>query len=334
MKTVRITQIDGALPNMAVMKLAHWHRGNGDSVFVTRHILPTLFEPEYDTVYGSAIFDFSADRVRMFRQQWPKAIMGGTGAGVENEGRVVEEITGQYEHYDFRDYPEFNCSIGYTQRGCRMAGPKSICREFCVVPKKEGFPTEAQAIAEIWRGEGFPKNIHLLDNDFFGGPKWRQRIKEIREGGFKVCMSQGINTRLITDEAAEAMASIRYRNTKFNERRLYTAWDNIGDERPFFNGVEKLEKAGIPAKHLMVYMLIGSDIREDWTRIWERFKKMTEKGMRPYPMVKDRNRKDLLCFQRWVITGLYRFVPWGEYSRETKTPSSTIAWEKVYGRPA
>jgi hypothetical protein len=44
-------------------------------------------------------------------------------------------------------------------------------------------------------------------------------------------------------------------------------------------------------------------------------------------MVFDRKRADLLCFQRWVITGLYRIVPWGDYERETKSPESVRAWE-------
>src|SRR5256885_8857650 len=56
----------------------------------------------------------------------------------------------------YTDYPEFEASIGYTQRGCRMAGPKSPCRQFCVVPDKEGFPVGAQTIAEIWRGDPYP----------------------------------------------------------------------------------------------------------------------------------------------------------------------------------
>jgi hypothetical protein len=211
-----------------------------------------------------------------------------------------------------------------------MAGPKSPCRAFCVVPDKEGFPKNAQTINEIWRGEPYPKKLHLLDNDFFGGPQWRDRITEIRDGGFRVCMSQGINTRLITKEAAEALATIQYRNTKFTERKLYTAWDNIGDEGVFFNGVDKLEAAGVPPKHLMAYMLIGSDIMETWERLWTRFKKMVDRGIEPYPMVKDRNRKDLLCFQRWVITGLYRIVPWPDYERETKTDASVRGWEKAY----
>lgn len=211
-----------------------------------------------------------------------------------------------------------------------MAGPKSICREFCVVPDKEGFPKPASTIAEIWRGDPWPKKIHLLDNDFFGNPEWRERIKEIRDGGFRVCFSQGINTRLITQETAEAMASIQYRNTKFSERKLYTAWDNIGDEKPFFKGVDLLEAAGIPSKHLMVYMLLRNDLNETWERIWYRFKRMTERGIEPYPMVKDRSRKDLLCFQRWVITGLYRIVRWPDYERETKTAASVAGWRAVF----
>jgi hypothetical protein len=56
---------------------------------------------------------------------------------------------------------------------------------------------------------------------------------------------------------------------------------------------------------------------------------MVERGIRPYPMVYDRSRKDLLCFQRWVITGLYRIVPWDEYRRETKSPESLAAWRAL-----
>jgi hypothetical protein len=331
---VRLVQIDGALPNIALMRLAHWHRSKGDYVYLTRHILPMLGEPQYDVVYGSSIFENlpgSAEKRYLFDTEWPNGIMGGTGI-VSN--RTIEQITGgEYEHYDYQDYPEFDASLGYTQRGCRMAYKGSICESFCKVPAKEGLPKDAWTIERIWRGDPWPKKIHLLDNDFFGGPHWKERIKELRDGKYKVCFSQGINTRLITQEHAEAMATVKYRNTQFNERKLYTAWDNVGDEGIFFRGVERLEKAGIPPKHLMVYMLIGSDILETWERIWHRFKRMVDLGIEPYPMVKDRNRKDLLCFQRWVVRGLYRIpeAAWPLYERETKTQASVDGWEKVYG---
>lgn len=96
--------------------------------------------------------------------------------------------------------------------------------------------------------------------------------------------------------------------------------------------MDKLEKAGIPATKLMAYMLIGVDILETWERLWYRFKKMVDRGIEPYPMVKDRSRKDLLCFQRWVIMGLYRIpeCSWPKYERETKTETSLRGWEAVY----
>ena len=42
---------------------------------------------------------------------------------------------------------------------------------------------------------------------------------------------------MITDETAAALASVEYRDDDFQRRRLYTAWDNLGDERRFFTGV-------------------------------------------------------------------------------------------------
>jgi hypothetical protein len=42
-------------------------------------------------------------------------------------------------------------------------------------------------------------------------------------------------------------------------------------------------------------------------------------------MVYDRSRRDLISFQRWVVTGLYRVVPWDEYRRETKSAESVAA---------
>lgn len=318
---VRLTQIDGGLPNLALMKLAHWHKALGDRVTVTRKLEPEMFEEAYDRVYGSAIFSFSGERIERFQKNWPGAVVGGTG--FIGSRQTVEDLLGvdEYEHYDYEGWPGFEDSIGFTQRGCRLK-----CK-FCVVPQKEGKNRSVNTIAEIWRGEPFPRRIHLLDNDFFGQPRdeWRARIAEIRDGGFKVCISQGVNVRLIDDEACEALASIQYRNTKFTERRLYTAWDNLRDEKVFFAGVDRLEKAGIPPKHLMVYMLVGYDPLETWDRIWHRFNAMVARGVEPYPMVYDHTTKPLLRkFQRWVITGIYRdkTVPFDRYDRSVKTRTS------------
>jgi len=223
---VRLTQLDGKLPNLALMRLARHHRHRGDEVHFTRALERGLFEPEYDRVYGSAIFAFSSERVARLRRAFPDAIVGGTGSGSNVQIEDIEP--GAPDALDYTDYPDFLPSIGFTQRGCRLS-----CK-FCVVPTKEGRPRSVNTISDIWRGPGHPKQLHLLDNDFFGQPAedWRARLHEIRDGGFVVCFSQGLNIRKIDDEAAAELATVEYRDDQFERRRLYTAWDNHAGARP------------------------------------------------------------------------------------------------------
>jgi hypothetical protein len=48
---------------------------------------------------------------------------------------------------------------------------------------------------------------------------------------------------------------------------------------------------------------------------------MVAKGIMPYPMVYDKNNKELKKFQRWVIRRYYQFVPWKEYQKQIKDMS-------------
>ena len=330
---VRITQLDGKFPNLALMRISAFHKGRGDEVHFTFSPHRDLFEMDYDRVYASCIFKFNLDRVATLRTYFPDAIVG--GSAVENYdltqiGRraqlTVEDALGTpATEMDYSLHPTFKASLGFTQRGCRLK-----CG-FCGVPGKEGLNHSVGTIADIWRGEGHQKKLHLLDNDFFGQPKeqWRARVEEIRAGGFRVCLNQGINIRFIDDESAEALASLEYRDDQFQRRRLYTAWDNPKQEQLFFDGVDRLERYGIPPTNLMTFMLIGYWPDETWDRIWHRFNRMVERGIRPYPMVYDRSRTDLLCFQRWVVRGLYRIVKWDEYRRSTKSVECSEAYARA-----
>lgn len=308
MITVRITQLDGKLPNIALAKLVAWHRRQGDRVLFSTSPTREAHEPAYHKVYGSVIFASSAAALAKFQDAFPNAMVGGTGSA--NKG-TIEDILGDFSEMDYSPWPDFKASIGFTQRGCRLA-----CK-FCVVPAKEGRPVPVATIADIWRGPGQPKKIHLLDNDFFGNPLWRERIEEIRDGDYKVCFNQGINVRILTNEIAQALSTIEYRDDDFQRRRLYTAWDNIGDARIFFRGVDRLEAAGIPPTHLMAYMLVGWDPKETWHSIFLRLNMMKDRGIRPYPMVYG-DRPDLKRFQRWVIRREYLYIPWENYQTSRK----------------
>ena len=113
LKKVRITQIDGKLPNVALMKLADWHKARGDEVHATYRVERDLFEPAWDVVYGSVLFSFSADRLARFQKSFPDVIIGGTGSGDQS---TVEALIGieEYEQLDYSGWPDFTGSIGWV----------------------------------------------------------------------------------------------------------------------------------------------------------------------------------------------------------------------------
>lgn len=304
---IRLTQIDGKLPNLALMKLSHFFKSQGHEVHYESSIRRTLFEPAYDRVYGSAIFSTSEKKIQLFRSEFPQAIVGGTGS---KENITVEDFTGNYpDSYDYTIYPDFRHSIGFSQRGCRLR-----CG-FCVVPKKEGKNRGVNSVSEIWRGEGYPKNLLLLDNDFFGQPDWRIKAEEVIAGGFKVCFSQGINIRLFDKEAAQVLARMKYYDDQFQRRRIYTAWDNLRDAEIFFRGIGYLIEAGIKPDEIMVYFLCNYWQKGLTSDVWERFERMKNIGLRPYPMVFDIQNADkqIKDFQTWVIRRAYMKIPFENY---------------------
>ena len=331
MMRVRITQIDGTLPNVALMRLSAWHKSQGDEVVFSRKVERDLFEcgTHYDRVYASAIFTYSNEamkgiaRVQRLRNAFPDAIIGGTGVedwGMTEGWKTLSDVgvPDDFDCMDYSIYPEFTASIGFCQRGCRLKCP------FCVVPKKEGKIRSVNTIWDIWRGDPHPRHIHLLDNDFFGQAEWQERSEEIIDGKFKVCFSQGINIRLFNEEQASYIAKMDYRDNHFKSKRIYTAWDNLGDEKRFIDGCNLLMSHGVKANHIMAYMLIGYRKGETMKDILYRFGKMKELGVMPFPMVYrapgQEPDRTLRRFQRWVVGRFHELVEWEQYSTKHRQP--------------
>lgn len=313
--TVLLLQLDGRLPNLALMRLASHHRALGHDVTlrragnlrapILRDVEPNLGDPAWTHVYASTIFESTRPVAERVRQVYPHAIIGGTGWDVASSLEAIGVTT---ETLDFSDYPRFRQSIGFTQRGCRLR-----C-SFCVVPRKEGGVRAVGTIWDLWRGDPWPRELLLLDNDFFGQPSWRERIEEMRAGRFKVSFNQGINARMLTDETAEAIASVDYRADDMVSKRIYTAWDNRKDEARLFAGLEALVRYGVKPDHIMVYMLIGYWPGETHEERDHRRARLRAFGAKPYPMCYVHTR-ELRGYQRWVIWGYDKTVSWEDWTR-------------------
>jgi len=214
---VGLIQVDGKLPNIALMKLSKFHKDRGDNVKLID--LSTL---NIDKWYGSKIF------------------MGGSGYNVNVKlPDCIDELVPDYELYN-KDY-----SIGFTSRGCiRNCG-------FCIVKEKEGsFKDEDMK----WIKHS---KVILIDNNFLASDKCIEKLKYFIDNKIKVCFNQGLDIRLITKEIIDVLKDVKYYDLNFNRRRLYFAWDDLAYEKYVIDGIKLLLDNGIRSSHLMFYVLCG-----------------------------------------------------------------------------
>ncbi len=92
-RTALLLQLDGTLPNLALMRLAaHLRERNCDVHFKRMRTCTTLQDSlfaHWDDVYASAIFEKTRPLVEELKRVFPKAIVGGTGSGSASR---LEEI--------------------------------------------------------------------------------------------------------------------------------------------------------------------------------------------------------------------------------------------------
>ena len=129
---VGILQVDGKLPNLALMKICAYHERMGDTV---SWYDGALFNDNYDKIYASKIFAFSP----MPELPKDKSVIGGTGIDFYN--KLPSEIENETPSYTL--YPNCDYHLGFSMKGCRFS-----C-SFCCVPKKEGKPYKYSSIDGI-----------------------------------------------------------------------------------------------------------------------------------------------------------------------------------------
>lgn len=296
---IGLVQIDGKLPNLALMQICAYHESLGHQV---EWFKGNLFAHEYDKVYASKIFKFSET------PQLPEnALIGGTGIDFFNT--LPEEIASMNPSYSL--YPECDYHIGFSMKGCRFR-----CK-FCCVPTKEGKPRINSTIDGLLLNPNGKDKLMLLDNDFFGGQDWRINLERIIELKLKVCFVQGLNIRILKDEQAELLAQCSYRNSKFKKHDLTFAWDRFQDERLIIQGIERCLKYGIKPDNMQFFVLIGFDTtpEQDLYRV----NLLKSFGCKPYAMPYNKFDAYQKRFARWVNhRAIFNTVKWEDYGKRSE----------------
>lgn len=296
---MRILLVDAdsktGFPNLALMKLSAWHKQQGHEVDLIKGTPTTAPLNGYDKTYVSCIFFQNREKVLDYASQFNNIQIGGSGYDynivLDND---IEHIMPDYSLYgvDF--------SMGFTSRGCiRNCG-------FCVVPEKEGTIRDHAPITEFLKHD----RLLLLDNNFLASPRCIENLQYLAYNRTKVNFNQGLDIRLVDDRNADLLASCRYYDWKFKTRKLCFAFDDLRYEKEVFDGIDILERNGIPPHRLMFYILIGYNTTEDEDLY--RANKIVDRGASPYIMPYNKHKSDLTRFYNRMY---YQFMPWEVYNK-------------------
>lgn len=270
---IGIVDVDGHnFPNLALMKLATYHKQRGDEVEWAFPLLP------YDRVYMAKVFTFTQDDITAY--QADDIVRGGTGYDLQS--KLPADVENCYPDYSI--YGITDTAYGYLTRGC----PRG-CR-FCIVAEKEGKQSKKVANLEnFWRGQ---KYIKLLDPNLLACPDWKELMQQLIDSKAWVDFTQGLDIRLMTAEKADMIQQCK-------KKMLHFAWDNPEDELTFEKLKEYRKAFSLPDDKCKVYVLtnFNSTHEQDLERVY----RLRDIGYDPFVMVYEKWNapKETRRLQRW-----------------------------------
>lgn len=209
-KTIVLIDVDGRLPNLALMKVSGHYKQQGYTIKLMKK---EAYESKAEAVFASSIFSFapSRQRVRKMRAYYGESLQCG-GSGVDIQTRLPPEV--EATEPDPELYPELgDRAIGFLTRGCPFH-----C-SFCIVPVKEGNPRQVSDIDTLTRG-GDKEKLILLDDNILAHPQCDEFLQEMINKKLRVNFNQTLDLNLVDEKKARLIRAIPCSNVKFT-RTVY-----------------------------------------------------------------------------------------------------------------
>lgn len=296
---IALVDVDGHdFPNLALSKIASYHKQCGDTV---EWYQPLFSNP--DRIYASKVFTFTKDFD--YFPTGVEVIKGGTGYDLKSV--LPEEIENCLPDYSI--YPQFGFAYGFLSRGCIRKCP------WCVVPVKEGKLRQYDDILRIAQNR---KEVVLMDNNFLANDIEfvKEQIEKSIKHKLKIDFNQALDARLVTPEIASILIKAKW------ARYIRFACDTANMIEPLKQAVKMLRAAGY-TKEFFVYVL-AKELEESLQRV----KNVLAIDSKMIPFVQpyrdfnnggeitDRSLKDLArwCNRMW----LRKSCTFEEYKEKTK----------------
>ncbi len=209
---VALVQVDGTLPNFALMQLSRHLKAQGHRVGLSVGGAHQVQNPA--AVYASCVFTGapSAKRAESLRERFGERLVLG-GSGVDLKLRLGPRIESLAPDYSL--YPGLgDRAMGFLTRGC-----PGRCA-FCSVPVKEGAVRQVADLDMLLQGSRRKKLI-LLDDNLLAYPKSVALLEQMVHRGLSVNFNQTLDLRRLTAEHAELLRRLRCSNLAFHRRAYH-----------------------------------------------------------------------------------------------------------------
>jgi hypothetical protein len=279
-------------PPLGLMKISSWHKIRGDTVdFVKDDNInqsffgyqPPELKKHYDRIYITSLFTYHADEViksiKNYQSKYPGAEIkvGGILATllpefIKNQTEINPHVgllsVAEKCSPDYSLFPELQCSITFTTRGC-----KRKCK-FCAVKIHE----PEFFVKEDWEKDvdQAKKMIIFWDNNWLLSPIFFKDIEKLKKINKLFDFNQGLDCRLFDEEKAKCLSEVRIKPLRF-------AFDNHSEEGQIQNAIKIAKKFGF--KDIRVYVLYDSEDPNDTPEyFYYRINELNKLGALSYPM--------------------------------------------------
>lgn len=245
-------------PNIALAKIAAYHRSLGDSV----EWADPMFG-QYDRVYASKVFTFTPD----FTEHYDCEIVRG-GTGYDIHSVLPDEIDRLQPDYSIYPGIDSKTAYGFLTRGC-----PNKCK-WCIVPLKEGNVHPYMDIDEITQS-GRRSNVILMDNNVLASDYGIAQLEKIADKGYRIDLNQGNSSRLVDDEIAGLFARIKWIGSMV--RFAADTPRQLAEVDAAMERIDRCREAlGKKPAQYLVYTMIDGDIDECYERLtyWRSNKRM------------------------------------------------------------
>lgn len=295
------------IPNLALMKLAAYHKLKNDTV----DWYNPIFINDYDKVYYSKIFTFT-DTVKNFI---PNAETGGTGFDINKQ--LPPEIDNLFPDYSI--YPNVDYAVGFLTRGCIRK-----CK-WCVVPEKEGTIKPYRTVKDVVR-TGIKKLV-LLDNNVLASDFGLEQIEYLTHTDYKVDFNQGLDVRLVNNETAALLSKVKWL------KYIRFSCDTTNLLPKILEVSELLKSKGI--KKIFIYVL-GIDPQDTLYRLNELKKHKLTPFMQPYrdlynntPINSELKNIARWCNRKWIFESCSYEDYSSHYSNIQNTTNNKLTLEEL-----